>query len=189
MTMPKRKVCYWMIQNSPSMSCTVVLAISHITFEKRHRCWDSLNSTSVSPRLNWVLSLNKRYYISMAPITTHGTQNKTTEKSSYSIIPLCRLKLPVTRPFVQQVVQTGIKIKISHLFPFCRESTSQGWIHRTKGPVMRKERPWHDVFIYRNTIIWWLSPLQWRHNIMTRMASQITSLTDVYSTVYSDADK
>ena len=39
-----------------------------------------------------------------------------------------------------------------------------------------------------NQFLWWDIPIQWRQNEMSAMASQITSLAIVYSTIYSDAD-
>ena len=55
-----------------------------------------------------------------------------------------------------------------------------------KGPVTRKMLPFDDVIMEK------VQPHIFKHYtdvIMTTMASQITSLTVVYSTVYSDADQ
>ena len=46
----------------------------------------------------------------------------------------------------------------------------------------------HSVYCTFHEICWWFAPCHYNDVIMGAMASQITSLTVVYSTVYSNAD-
>ena len=90
--------------------------------------------------------------------------------------------------FVQQIVQANVKWSIkATLLLFVG---IHRWHVAHKGSVMQKAWPHHDVIM-----MWYLINMcagfsyHYIDVIMTTMASQITSLTVVYSTVYSDADQ
>ena len=73
------------------------------------------------------------------------------------------------------LVYAKYKVKARLTGPLWGESIGDQWFPHKCGPVMKKALPFH--LAHYNDVI------------MTTMASQITSLTVVYSTVYSDADQ
>ena len=110
------------------------------------------------------------------------------------------VKSPASRPLVQQLVQVNMKENIyaMHHWPFVRESTSHRLIPHTKGQLCKKgcmSCCHHDgnapmtIDNFMRCEPDGLNTSHYSDVIMGAMASQITSLTIVYSTIYSDADK
>ena len=98
---------------------------------------------------------------------------------------VCPFKSLTTRLFVQQLVQANNREKLKLLVndPLWWESAGDRWIPFTKGYKCRKR--FRLMATHECTII----AFHYIDVIMTTMASQITSLTVVYSIVYSGEEQ
>ena len=148
-----------------------------------------------------------------SPKNTKGRTIGKYAHSSTNYVHFCLLRLKVLTVIPMMTPSNGDIFRVTGYL--CGEFTGHRWIPRTR-PVTRSFDVFFDLRLYKRLIKqswgWWFetpSRSSWRHSngyvwnkmlwtkilghyndiIMGTMASQITSLTIIYSTVYSDADQ